>query len=78
MFLKENLLWDGSGSGDDFAAYMSYIDPSTASLDESVLMVCTVLVGALLLVLIPDLLRFGAIPDAIAKCCLGRSRRIYG
>jgi branched-chain amino acid transport system permease protein len=64
-------------AGTIYAAYVSYIDPSTASLDESVLMVCMVLVGcvgnfrgplvgALLLVLIPELLRFAAIPDAIA------------
>ena len=64
-------------AGTIYAAYVSYIDPSTASLDESVLMTCMVLVGgvgnfrgplvgALLLVLIPELLRFALIPDTIA------------
>jgi branched-chain amino acid transport system permease protein len=63
--------------GTIYAAYVSYIDPSTASLDESVLMTCMVLVGgvgnfrgplvgAFLLLLIPEVLRFAMIPDAIA------------
>jgi branched-chain amino acid transport system permease protein len=64
-------------AGTIYASYVSYIDPSTAALDESVLMVCMVLVGgvgnfrgplvgAFLLLMIPELLRFVAIPDAIA------------
>ena len=64
-------------AGTIYASYVSYIDPSTASLDESVLMTCMVLVGgvgnfrgplvgAFLLLMIPELLRFAMIPDAIA------------
>lgn len=60
-----------------YAAYVGYIDPSSASLDESVLFTCMVivggvgnfrgpLVGALILLAIPEALRFLAIPDAIA------------
>jgi branched-chain amino acid transport system permease protein len=60
-----------------YAAYVGYIDPSAASLDESVLFICMVivggvgnfrgpLVGALMLLAIPEALRFLAIPDAIA------------
>jgi len=60
-----------------YAAYVGYIDPSAASLDESVLFICMVivggvgnfrgpLVGALILLAIPEALRFLAIPDAIA------------
>jgi branched-chain amino acid transport system permease protein len=63
--------------GTIYAAYVSYVDPSTASWDESVLMTCMVLVGgvgnfrgplvgAFLLLLIPEVLRFAMIPDAIA------------
>jgi len=60
-----------------YASYVSYIDPSTASLDESVLMLCMVivggvgnfrgpLVGALVLLAIPEALRFANIPDTMA------------
>ncbi len=60
-----------------YAAYVNYIDPSTASLDESILMTCMVLVGgvgnfrgplvgAFVLLAIPEALRFAAIPDAVA------------
>ncbi|MCI0348090.1 MAG: branched-chain amino acid ABC transporter permease, partial [Acidobacteriales bacterium] len=60
-----------------YASYVSYIDPSTASLNESILMLCIVLVGgvanlrgplvgALVLLAIPELLRFAQIPDALA------------
>lgn len=66
-----------SVAGVIYGAYVGYIDPSAASLDESVLYVCMVivggvgnfrgpLVGALILLLIPEALRFVAIPDAIA------------
>jgi branched-chain amino acid transport system permease protein len=64
-------------AGAIYAAYVGYIDPSAASLDNSVLYLCMVivggvgnfrgpLVGALILLLIPEGLRFVAIPDAIA------------
>lgn len=60
-----------------YASYVSYIDPSAASLNESILMLCIVLVGgvanlrgplvgALVLLAIPELLRFAQIPDAVA------------
>ncbi|HAZ43124.1 MAG TPA: branched-chain amino acid ABC transporter permease [Cyanobacteria bacterium UBA11369] len=60
-----------------YAAYVSYIDPSAAALDRSILMLCMVivggvgnfwgpLVGAAVLVAIPEVLRFTFIPDAYA------------
>jgi branched-chain amino acid transport system permease protein len=60
-----------------YASYVGYIDPTVASLDESVLVLCMVLVGgignfrgplagAVVLIAIPELLRCVAIPDAIA------------
>jgi branched-chain amino acid transport system permease protein len=64
-------------AGAIYAAYVGYIDPSAASLDQSVLFLCMVivggsgnfrgpLIGALILLAIPEVLRFVAIPDAIA------------
>lgn len=64
-------------AGAIYAAYVGYIDPSAANLDGSVLFFCILvvggvgnfrgpLIGALLLLLIPEALRFVAIPDAIA------------
>lgn len=60
-----------------YASYVSYLDPSSGSLDESILMLCMVLVGgvgnfrgpivgALVLLLIPECLRFLHMPDVIA------------
>jgi branched-chain amino acid transport system permease protein len=60
-----------------YAAYVGYIDPSAGNLEQSVLFLCMVivggvgnfrgpLVGALILLLLPEGLRFLAIPDAIA------------
>lgn len=60
-----------------YASYVNFIDPGAASLDESVLMLSMVivggagnfrgpLVGALILLAIPEILRFIQIPDAIA------------
>jgi len=60
-----------------YASYVSYIDPSSASLDESILMLSMLLVGgagnfrgplvgAAVLLAIPEILRFAAIPDAVA------------
>jgi branched-chain amino acid transport system permease protein len=60
-----------------YAAYVGYVDPNNASLDESILMLSMVLVGgvanlrgpvtgALILLAIPELLRFAQIPDALA------------
>jgi branched-chain amino acid transport system permease protein len=66
-----------SVAGTLYAAYVRFIDPSIASLDDSVLMLCMVivggvgnfrgpLVGAFILLLLPEVLRFVAIPDAVA------------
>lgn len=63
-------------AGSLYAAYVSYIDPTSASLDDSVLILCMVLVGgvgnlkgpligAFVLILIPELLRFVHIPGAV-------------
>ena len=60
-----------------YAAYVRYLDPSSASLDESILMLSMVivgglgnfrgpLVGAATLVGLPEVLRFLALPDAQA------------
>jgi branched-chain amino acid transport system permease protein len=60
-----------------YAGYVSYLDPSSGSLDESILMLCMVLVGgvgnfrgplvgAVVLLLIPEALRFVNMPDTIA------------
>lgn len=64
-------------AGAIYASYVSYIDPSSASLDESILMLSMLLVGgtgnfrgplvgAAVLLAIPEILRFAVIPDAIA------------
>lgn len=64
-------------AGGLYAAYVSYIDPSSFTLNESILMLSMVivggtgnirgpLVGASVLVAIPEILRFVQIPDAIA------------
>ncbi len=64
-------------AGGLFAVYFSYIDPSSFTLDESILIICMVLVGglgairgsvagALFYVLLPEVLRFIHIPDSIA------------
>jgi branched-chain amino acid transport system permease protein len=66
-----------AAAGSIYAAYVSYIDPTSASLDESILMLCMVLVGgmgnlrgplvgAAVLLLIPEILRFAHIPDPVA------------
>jgi branched-chain amino acid transport system permease protein len=60
-----------------YAAHVQYVDPSVASLDESVLMLSMVIVGGLgnfrgpvlgaaILVLLPEFLRFLKLPDAQA------------
>jgi len=64
-------------AGGLYASYVSYIDPSSASLDYSILMLSMVivggvgnfrgpLVGASLLIVMPEVLRFINIPDAVA------------
>lgn len=60
-----------------YASYVSYLDPSSASLDESILMLSMVIVGgvgnfrgpvigALILIALPEMLRFLDLPDALA------------
>ncbi len=60
-----------------YASYVSYIDASSATLDESILMVCMLLVGgmanfrgplvgAAVLIALPELLRMVNLPDAMA------------
>ena len=60
-----------------YASYVNYVDPALASLDESMLVLCMVLVGgignfrgplvgAVVLIAIPEILRFMAIPDVVA------------
>jgi branched-chain amino acid transport system permease protein len=64
-------------AGTLYAGYVSYLDPSSGSLDESILMLCMVLVGgvgnfrgplvgAIVLLLIPEALRFVHMPDTVA------------
>ena len=61
-----------------YASYATYIDPTTFSLDQSILMLSMVivggtgnvlgpLVGALVLIAIPEALRFMDFPDAMAS-----------
>lgn len=60
-----------------YASYVSYIDPNSASLDYSILILSMVivggvgnfrgpLIGAFLLIVMPEILRFINIPDAVA------------
>lgn len=60
-----------------YAAYMSYIDPTSFSLNESILILTIILIGgsgniigpvsgAAIYVLLPEILRFLTIPDSIA------------
>lgn len=60
-----------------YAAHVRYLDPSSASLDEGILMLSMVIVGGLgnfrgpivgaaVLVMLPEVLRFISLPDALA------------
>jgi len=60
-----------------YASYVSFVDPSAASLDESILLLCMLcvggmgnlrgpLVGAAVLLLIPELLRVTPMPSSVA------------
>ena len=64
-------------AGSLYATYTSYIDPSSFTLDESILILSLVLVGgigriigpisgAFIYVLLPELLKFLQLPDAVA------------
>jgi branched-chain amino acid transport system permease protein len=66
-----------SVAGTLYAAYVGYLDPSSASLEESILMLSMVIVGgvgnfrgpvigAIVLIAVPELLRFLDFPDALA------------
>jgi branched-chain amino acid transport system permease protein len=73
-------------SGSIYAHYTSFIDPTSFSVDESILIVCMVVIGgsgtlfgpslgAVLLVVLPEALRFLGLPDSAA----GHLRQIiYG
>ena len=82
QFLKVQALFIASAmaavAGAVYASYTSYISPSLASMDQSILLlsmilvggVCNLrgpLVGAAVLLLIPEILRFIHIPDPIAS-----------
>jgi branched-chain amino acid transport system permease protein len=60
-----------------YATYISYIDPTSFSLDESIFILCALIIGgtgnirgavtgAVFVVLIPELLRFVGLPDSVA------------
>lgn len=64
-------------AGTLYASYVTYIDPTSFTANESILLVSMVIIGgsgnikgpvigALALIIIPELLRFIAIPDSIA------------
>lgn len=64
-------------AGTLYATYVTYIDPTSFTLDESILMLSMVIIGGtgnikgpiigtVILVLLPEALRFLAIPDSIA------------
>lgn len=79
--IKLQVVAIGSGlsaiGGALYAGHVRYLDPSSASLGESILMLSMVIVGGLgnfrgpivgaaLLILLPEVLRLVALPDAIA------------
>jgi len=60
-----------------YASYVSYIDPTSFSIDESIFILCALfiggignvkgpIIGALFIIIIPELLRFIGLPDAVA------------
>lgn len=64
-------------SGFIYASYITYIDPTSFNLDESIFIISAVLIGgtgrvrgpvagAIFVVIIPELLRFVGMPDAVA------------
>jgi branched-chain amino acid transport system permease protein len=64
-------------AGGLYASYVSYIDPTSFSLNESILMLSMVIIGgtgnvrgpltgAAVLILLPEALRFLQLPDAVA------------
>lgn len=79
-FKRSAFVWAGAIAavpGVLFATYSSYIDPTSFGLEESILIICMLviggagnfrgpIVGAVVLVLLPELLRFLRMPDSIA------------
>jgi branched-chain amino acid transport system permease protein len=66
-----------ASAGAMFACFASYIDPTSFTVDESVFILCVVIiggagnirgpiVGAIVLVLLPEILRFLGLPDTVA------------
>jgi branched-chain amino acid transport system permease protein len=66
-----------AAAGMIYATYVTYIDPTSFNLDEAIFILCAVLiggtgnikgpvVGAIFVVVLPELLRFVGMPDAIA------------
>jgi len=64
-------------AGSLYASYVTYIDPTSFTIDESIFILCIVLIGgsgnlkgpvigAVLLVILPEVLRFLNIPDTVA------------
>lgn len=60
-----------------YAAYIGYIDPTSFTLDESIFILCALFIGgtgnvrgpvagALFVILLPEILRFVGLPDALA------------
>ena len=79
LFLFAFILAGSSASvaGSLYAVYVAYIDPTSFSLDESIFLLTILLVGGsgnklgplfgtLLMILLPELLRFIGLPDSIA------------
>lgn len=81
QFLKVQAIFIASAmaavAGSIYASYTSYVDPSLASIDQSILLLSMVLVGgsgnlrgplvgAAVLLIIPEVLRFVHIPDSVA------------
>ncbi len=66
-----------AAAGMIYATYITYIDPTSFNLDEAIFILCAVLiggtgnikgpvVGAIFVVVLPELLRFVGMPDAVA------------
>jgi branched-chain amino acid transport system permease protein len=79
-FKRSAFVWAGAIAavpGVLFATYTSYIDPTSFGLEESIFILCILIIGgagnfrgpvigAVVLVLLPEVLRFLHIPDSIA------------
>jgi branched-chain amino acid transport system permease protein len=79
-FKRSAFSWAGAIAavpGVIFATYSSYIDPTSFGLEESIFILCILIiggagnlrgpiVGAVLLVLLPEILRFLKVPDSVA------------